>query len=431
MKTKQYGVVLTLGFLIAASVFAGDRVGNSSKTVVCYDRDREQAGAEITSVELLDFFEAMEVRSLTINLSDADVDTMVLEGFERLHEKDPERSERYIQAYKGLKKTTKFTKRATIREIDDGWTRIEGKNFCYIRQFAVQSAPRTQFDPWILGDEVLWEKMPALQRAGFWIHEAILHEEVKARGPNQGIDTDGIRSFVGILSSNGFASLDLAEYAYTLKALLFDAGIPVMIDEIALESVLDFSVHPNARLKTGILREEKEFSLGSGLKVFCLPKTRIELDEEGKLVSCQISSFQPKSQTDRIYFSGGLLTRSKDGKIYVQNTYDYPNSPALLNGGVRDTIQLNSAVIPVNIQGESYETISALCPELEKEFTNGMFKTAGVKVFSLSEDGEFAIELIIETTERQSPSQSSIWFGTEPLKNNFCSDIKKYTLRKY
>jgi hypothetical protein len=176
--------------------------GNGGDVVVC----RNPSG-DILSIELLDYYEARELRKIHVLLppggSPEEIAIAALTGFA---EREPERAMRYRRFVNHFSKN-KVLVDGTLVDISDS-NHIVVPRGCAIEQLIVRQKVLFPEDRLFIVNERLWWKMSEAQRAGAILHEAF-YEEALERGATDSVSS---RYFHSKAISEGIGQVSEREY---------------------------------------------------------------------------------------------------------------------------------------------------------------------------------------------------------------------------
>lgn len=179
---------LFLILLLAAKVYAGDRVGNGGDAVVC----RDSSGA-IVEANALDVYEASVLRGIELKPTGANG---VKEAFavllERLKVVSPKRAGRYEKFVKYFESNVRFVN-ATLVDVPDS-DHLVFPAGCSVEQLIIQQIPTTTFDSRFLVQKQVWNALSIDQQATMLMHEALLQESLDGyKNYNENIETRALR----------------------------------------------------------------------------------------------------------------------------------------------------------------------------------------------------------------------------------------------
>jgi hypothetical protein len=166
--------LLLLSFLLSTQLFASKEVGNGGDAVVC----RNNAG-DITSVELLDYYEARVMRGIEVNLGGTilSVEEKVDLALSRIKTRAPKRFQRYQKLVNEFFEESKFISNIHLVDISDSENVLLGKG-CVVEQLAIQQEPIFEEDARYLINKDLWDLLSLDHQAGLVLHEIIYFEAI-------------------------------------------------------------------------------------------------------------------------------------------------------------------------------------------------------------------------------------------------------------
>ena len=196
-------------------VFAGNERGNGGAVYVCRDSSQE-----IVEFILIDYFEAIEVRemSLYIGSHNLSIEKRIDFVLKRLERFDPTRAQRYRKAVKAFKYNSHDMDNINIVAVGDVFPRVKPKG-CEIELVIVQGDSQIEEDKKYLINQEYWEHplMNDSIRAGLILHEVIYTDAIKL-GQNNSFN---VRYFNSLIISKKFDDFDLKEYVNKLYSIDF------------------------------------------------------------------------------------------------------------------------------------------------------------------------------------------------------------------
>ncbi len=188
----------------------GATVGNGGNALVCLKLGTK----EISSVSLLDYYEAQNRWDFTISLGDKtlSVDEKIELVLTRLAKFDPNRADDYRKQAAEFSSNTNFWPGVRLRAINDA-NIIGLPSGCVVSQIARQMEPEVSSDKYFVIAKDLFDLMDTDQKAGLILHE-IIYREFISRGHTQ---SPAARHFNALLSSEQFAQLNLMSYLKQLQ----------------------------------------------------------------------------------------------------------------------------------------------------------------------------------------------------------------------
>ncbi len=212
--------ILFFSFLIGNSfAHAGDKIGNGGDVVVC----RDDKGT-ITSIELLDFYEAREYRHILKDLGDAtwSVEQKIQYVMNRLSRLDPERADRYSKECSSFLDDSVFLPGKELPDLNDSH-HLGFPKGCKVEQIVIATEQR-------FPEEEFWfpQGKKYVINPDLWSNPLfgtddkaalILHEVIYAEARNQFHHTNSIqvRYFNSYVTSNVIESFTLPQYIEILK----------------------------------------------------------------------------------------------------------------------------------------------------------------------------------------------------------------------
>jgi hypothetical protein len=272
-------LVLMITVLSSGPVHASGRgAGNGGDAVVCRD-----AKGQISSAELLDYYEGRTIRDLIANAPADRADP--LENAEkliaRLDSLDPRRAGLYRMWLKSFGDEAKFIKNQTLIDIPDSH-HLSFPQGCQVEQLIIQQNPRFKEDPRYLINEDIYKALPPLSQSGAILHELFLRETVLFCAPNP--DHDDCNSIVArylnvLLASDKAARMTRAEWSQVAQQLktqfIFSANAAIE----NRQTVLSYGVYN--------VRDRYAFSVERSFPAFGTTKIlisaeRYEIDSAGQ-----------------------------------------------------------------------------------------------------------------------------------------------------
>lgn len=208
MKKLMMIMALTATQLIASLAVAETTVGNGGDLVVCRNSQNK-----ITSVELLDYFEARELRGIVADIASTD------QAIDRLKRLSPKRAERYRAAIADFNANALFKSGVELTDVPDSDHDLLPAG-CKIEQLAIQRKPQFPEDKLYLINKDLWDLMSARDQAGLKLHEIIYRDTLDAGKT----DSKTSRYFNSLISSVDFQQLTGKAYV-KIVASVFNATI--------------------------------------------------------------------------------------------------------------------------------------------------------------------------------------------------------------
>jgi hypothetical protein len=219
--------MIALLLALAAPAFAGGQeVGNGGDAVVCRD-----AGGNITSAELLDFYEARVLRGIDRDLGDPSLSVDAKTGIvvKRLAPLSPVRVDVYTMWLKAFMDNAQFLSGVQLVEVPDS-DHLAFPKDCKVEQLAIQKEPEFPEDKRYTVNKDIWDRLDNDSRAGLMLHE-IIYREAIAAGAKDSVgarylnsrlcsheaDTFTMSTFVDILVEAGFLETDFDGREYLVR----------------------------------------------------------------------------------------------------------------------------------------------------------------------------------------------------------------------
>ena len=161
-------MLLILGILFPLTSFAiGTRGGGNS--VVCRESSRE-----ITSAQLLDFYEAKTLRGTRISSFPSEIgyEQIVENTLKNISNKSLEISRLLREEFEMMKKDSLFLDNNEIVPVNDS-NHLIFKKDCLVEQTAVQKDKKFSQDKKYFFNNEIWNALPEIDRAGLIFHELI------------------------------------------------------------------------------------------------------------------------------------------------------------------------------------------------------------------------------------------------------------------
>ncbi len=216
---------IILGVLLFTNLsFAQSHVGNGGDVVVCRNDKNE-----ITSIELLDFYEARDLRQITYDLGDAtvNVNEKIQSALNRLSRLDPYRAEQYLKSAQSFMEKAHFVQNKELPDISDSGHLIFPAG-CKVEQIVIsdvrQLFPEDQL--WLpkgksfIVNAALWNS-PLFNndhKAGLILHEVIYEEARKSFDHSSSVYARYLNSYV---TSARLSTYNIQEYMGLLAVARF------------------------------------------------------------------------------------------------------------------------------------------------------------------------------------------------------------------
>jgi hypothetical protein len=220
-------------FLIPLTAFAngGQEVGNGGDAVVCRD-----AGGAVTSAELLDYYEARELRGIIKDLGPPDlaIDAKVALVLDRVARLSPKRAAHYRHQAGEFMSEARFLSGVDLVEVPDS-DHLAFPHGCRVEQLAIQKQPEFAEDKRYTINQDIWDKLDGDSRAGLILHE-IIYREAFEQGATDSVGARYLHSrlaeasgatltqpeFVSILNEAHFKFTDIDGWDFMVFGIYFD-----------------------------------------------------------------------------------------------------------------------------------------------------------------------------------------------------------------
>jgi hypothetical protein len=281
--------VLLLGILFSTLAHAGTEKGNGGDAVVCRD-----SKGNVTSAELFDYYEGKTLYQVKPDLgSSQDYRSMVIHALKRLERVDHMLSRKYVNRTFTIEDEMAKLPGIKLEDIKDTGE-IYIPNGCAIEQVAIRRKAEIvkPGEKRFIVSLDIWEKMPALDKAGLILHE-IIYEQFS---PDYGIpwpdfpvtvqdNSIKVRNFNYSISTAAFEQWSAMDYVNFIRQLgvqlnyVAEYHFPPKKMDFELANPLNF--HTNNIIASGILRSE--FTPAAEWEFRVLPKAKISLFDTGKI----------------------------------------------------------------------------------------------------------------------------------------------------
>lgn len=183
-------------------------IGNGGDVVACSNGKNE----------LLDVFEAREMRSIPLLIGDnkLTVDERMDLLFARIQRLDPNRANQYRAWYRDFINETLFKAGTVLVDVPDS-DHLALPGGCEIKQVAIQREPSFPEDKRYVVDRDLWNTLDNSNRAALILHEFIYRDAVKERHE----DSQNTRYFNSYIFSGKIADFTMKEYLSYMRKLNF------------------------------------------------------------------------------------------------------------------------------------------------------------------------------------------------------------------
>jgi hypothetical protein len=151
----------------ASSLSGGNEVGNGGDVVTC------RSDGKLTSIELLDFYEA-RVRTGKVPSLEGDNElAIVREALQRLKPVDPKRAERFLRLLERFNDDTQFMANKKLTDVPDSQHLfMPAQKGCQVEQIAILDKGIIGGKRFIISKD-LWDELPVGHRAGLILHELV------------------------------------------------------------------------------------------------------------------------------------------------------------------------------------------------------------------------------------------------------------------
>jgi hypothetical protein len=199
--------------LLASEAWAGKEAGNGGNVVTCRKADHS-----LTSIEMLDYYEARVFRGISVSMGDASFDykqkiDLVLD---RLAKSDPGRAERYRGWAKSFMSEAALIPGITLTPIPDS-DQVGLPRGCAMEQIAIQKEPQFPQDSRYTISKDLWDNLDEQGKAGLILHE-IIYREALGFGHQTSVAS---RYFHSLIASELYSKLTDRERIKLMQLLPF------------------------------------------------------------------------------------------------------------------------------------------------------------------------------------------------------------------
>ena len=210
--------LILCSLLLTATAFAGKEGGNGGDVLVCKDENKK-----ITSIELLDFYEARvkgRIKGIYLGDDSLSFTEKVHYAIDRLEKLDQRRAKKYRDRFEVFFNEDQFGWADRLVNIDDTGS-LGIPQHCEIEQIATQEEPSLPGDKRILIVEKYWNLLDSNNKAGLVLHELIYSEAMDLRQaylnrPEGAIhlhsNSKKVRYFNSIIGSHDFNDMNYSEY---------------------------------------------------------------------------------------------------------------------------------------------------------------------------------------------------------------------------
>lgn len=263
-------IILTLAFLSAVKAFAGTDVGNGGDVVVCKDKNNK-----ITSVELLDFFEARVVNNYVLKHGaySLPLEEKVKVLIDRMGISQKDKVALYAKLNLFFKEAA-ILDNINLIDVNDS-AHVAVPVGCSIEQIAIQVEPQTSLAKRYTVSKFYWDRIDDFNKAGLIFHEIIYGLNLPAE------NSRGVRMMVGL------SAADLLKELVDLEAAQFYKSFS-LCTMFRYNNEINFchdqtEFWPNGNLKTFYESSSSIIFAGQRLSTLfaSIPMGTISLDEQG------------------------------------------------------------------------------------------------------------------------------------------------------
>jgi hypothetical protein len=227
--------LITMAMIFTSLAFAGSEGGNGGGGIVCRD-----SSGQVTSVEILDFYEARTLRGLNIDLGSEGlgVEEKIRLALSRLAFVSPIRAQRYSLEALALASDAKLASGGASNDqlklsvflsgVDLTFTEdtahIAVPSGCKVEQIINQRDQEFPEDRRFTFNRDIWEKMDSLNQAGLILHEVIYHEALSKFSYIQktSVNSRYFLSYIAADKLKGMSDKELYAYYQRIKFPIAD-----------------------------------------------------------------------------------------------------------------------------------------------------------------------------------------------------------------
>ena len=202
------GLALATSFPSGVSL-AGHEVGNGGDAIVCRSPDNG-----IRTAELLDIYEARELRRIPMNLVSFEMNAKIEEALLRLARFSPLRAARYREQIRTFFAEALFVKDVELYDIPDSDDLFFPLG-CKPEQLVIQIKPYFPEDPRYVVNQNIWDALDANSRATMLLHEVIYREAIENGHEN----SRATRYYNSMLFSGRVENFSLENYVGLMQLL--------------------------------------------------------------------------------------------------------------------------------------------------------------------------------------------------------------------
>lgn len=297
--------LVVLALLLMSSVNAhADRVGNGGDGVVC----RNDQG-KITSIELLDFYEAQTLRGINHDLDkpSLSIDEKVDVALSRLSRFSSSRAKKYKEQIDSFFSDAVMLSDIELEDIPDS-AHIAIPKGCKIEQMVVQQTPEFPEDKRYVVNKELWDALDNDNKAGLLLHEVILREVLTPFASIYIKNSISTRYFNSLITSERLDSMDLS-------AIIDIFGqVPLCsIDIQGVEIRIGNSTEEGDCLKRGRFEKYLIFYDNGGLReAFVVEGSSVNLPIGSIRITNRVTFYENKRIKDvNLYENSALLVKEQ------------------------------------------------------------------------------------------------------------------------
>lgn len=218
MKMKLRMVVVSLGLSFVGSLAlakGGSEAGNGGSSIVCQD-----SRGQITSVELLDFYEGRTQRGIKVDMGPAtdSVETKLALVVQRLETLEPVLASTMAEYIQQFPELSHFYSGVRLVEIPDSQNLFIPVG-CQQEQIAIWRQPSVPEDKLFNINQDLWDRLDNDNKAGLILHEVLYYIVSANNSLAPTSDSRIVRYFVSKISSADATKWNLWNFVDTLRLL--------------------------------------------------------------------------------------------------------------------------------------------------------------------------------------------------------------------
>lgn len=302
MITKSITAMAILCFVSPTIASLGNDVGNGGNVVVC-----PHSTAEQSTVELLDFVEAKNLRGISINLGAPSLSTAekINIALDRLALVSPSTASRYRQEAKNFllgevgdpTSSALFLPGIEMIQIPDSEHAFIPAG-CHAEQIVRQHEPQFPEDKLFLVSRNLWDRLDSTNRAGLILHELLYRDYISHHYFNSPVNSVTTRYLNSYISSGKILDLDqkhlfnLLEQTRVFRSFIANKKV----------ECIDQSFYESDVVKTCTVKKGTPFSIND--KIYSIKET-VEFNEQGNVT--KVSLTDPSIFTTQL---GDLLSKN-------------------------------------------------------------------------------------------------------------------------